>query len=183
MLEALYTRAEYDRLPEGFPAELVEGCLVKEPAPAFDHGRTGARLRAILQEHVGIDRLPLTPCDVAVDEHNVYQPDIVVLAEEDLARLDRERRLGRHTSYVGTPVLVVEILSPSTAARDRDVKADRMLGAGVVEVWLVDPTQRSIEIRSAGTDARVSVGADEARSQVVLGLVVVPRELFSDATR
>lgn len=44
VLDALFTRADYDQLPEGFPAELVEGCLVKERAPTFDHGRAGSRL-------------------------------------------------------------------------------------------------------------------------------------------
>lgn len=183
VLDALYTRADYDRLPEGFPAELVEGCLVKEPAPRFDHGRAGARLRAILQELVGIDRLPLTPCDVAVDDHNVYQPDIVVLSEADLARLERERRAGRHTSYVGTPLLAIEILSPATAARDRDVKAAHLLRAGVGEVWLVDPDARTIDVcRRGAAPARVA-DADEARSGVVPGFAVVPRDLFDDRSR
>lgn len=183
MLEALYTRAEYDRLPEGFPAELVEGCLVKEPAPTFDHGRTGARLRALLQEFVGVDRLPLTPCDVAIDEHNVYQPDIVVLSEEDLARLERERQAGRHSSYVGTPVLAIEVLSPSTARRDREVKAKHMLRAGVGEVWLVDPSARSIEVLRQSAELRVFAGSEEVRSCAVPGFAVAPRALFDDRRR
>ncbi len=32
-----FTRDDYLRLPEGFPAELIQGQLVKEPAPTSDH--------------------------------------------------------------------------------------------------------------------------------------------------
>ena len=43
------------------------------------------------------------------------------------------------------PELVVEVLSPSTAARDRNLKRRRYAAAGVLEYWLVDPVARTIE--------------------------------------
>jgi len=69
----------------------------------------------------------------------------------------------------GAPDLVVEILSPSTQAYDRNLKRKKYLESGVAEVWLVDLDDRSIEVWLADsalpkrvTDALVwSVGGEE----------------------
>ena len=44
-----------------------------------------------------------------------------------------------------TPDLVVEILSPGTAKRDRAHKKDVYEQCGVPEYWIVEPTSKSIE--------------------------------------
>jgi Uma2 family endonuclease len=46
---------------------------------------------------------------------------------------------------VQPPVLVIEILSPSTASTDRHRKRAAYLAHGVAEVWLVDVDARAIE--------------------------------------
>ena len=138
-----FTRVDWERLPEGFPAQLIQGQLVKEPAPTYGHQRLGARIRFALLSLLGPDRVPDTPADVLVDDVNVYQPDVVVLrAPADDA-----------SHYVGVPLLAVEVLSRSTRKRDRDVKAERLLVLGVEEVWLVDPERR----RDRDTQRRASV--------------------------
>ena len=55
------TRIDYDRLPEGFPAQLIDGHLVREAAPTYGHNRIGARIRAALVSLVGPDRVPDSP--------------------------------------------------------------------------------------------------------------------------
>ena len=46
----------------------------------------------------------------------------------------------------GVPDLVVEVLSPSTEARDRGIKLRRYARAGVPHSWIVDPGQRTLEV-------------------------------------
>lgn len=63
----------------------------------------------------------------------------------------------------GPPDLVVEVLSPATAARDRGVKLERYRLYGVPEYWVVDPDQRTIEVWKLARDAHgpvVHQGAD-----------------------
>ena len=48
-----FTREDYDRLPEGFPCELIEGELVKEPSPFYQHQRVSLRLARIIGDAVG----------------------------------------------------------------------------------------------------------------------------------
>jgi Uma2 family endonuclease len=91
--------------------------------------------------------------DVFVDDWNVLQPDVLVIRPEVLAEAD--------TEGPGIPLLVVEVLSPSTARRDRSRKTRIYLRAAVCEVWLVDPSARTIELH---TTAGVERFAGEARA-------------------
>ncbi len=110
----------------------------------------------------------MAPCDVVIDERNVFQPDVVVL----------RKRASWNRSDVGIPRLAIEILSPTSARRDRARKAPRLLAAGVDEVWLVDPAAESIEIVSRD-GRRTAAGDHPAVSAAIPGFVVVPRELFT----
>ncbi len=63
-----FTRKDYLELPEGFPAELVDGGLVKRPAPTRWHQRLVGGVFRRLAELVSEDRLLSAPTDVFVDE-------------------------------------------------------------------------------------------------------------------
>ena len=76
-LTILFTRRDYAALPEGFPAQLLEGVLVKTPGPRPGHQAIASRIHVALARLVGPGRALFAPVDVAVDEWNVYQPDLV----------------------------------------------------------------------------------------------------------
>ena len=135
-----FTRDDYMRLPEGFPAQLIDGALVKEPAPVPYHQFTLSRLQRLLVETIGWARVLFSPVDLTIDDENVFQPDLVVFSrEQDIRPEDLE---------IETPLVVVEVLSPSTARYDRGVKVRGDLRKGVREVWLVDTDARTIEVRT-----------------------------------
>jgi len=167
-----YTRANYDRLPEGFPAQLIEGCLVKEPSPTCRHQRLETRILMQLVALVGPDRALPVPADVGLDEHNVYQPDVVVLRQiPDDASSD-----------VGIPLLAVEVFSLTSRRRDREVKTGHLLAAGVEEVWLVDGDLDTLEVhRPDGVET--ARGETGLRSRALPGFLLVPEELFRPPAR
>jgi Uma2 family endonuclease len=164
-----FTRRDYMRLPEGFPAQLVEGSLVRDPAPLPWHQRVARRLLFAFATIVGEERVMHAPLDLVLDDENIYQPDVLVF--------DREVQFRPGTREVETPALVAEVLSPSTSDVDRGVKSRRYLSGGVREVWLVDPDEGTVEIRGPGGITRTGPGG-AARSAAVDGLVVDLARLF-----
>ncbi len=161
-----YTRADYMRLPEGFPAELVDGMLVKEPSPTGWHQELGQRLVIRLRERIG-PALP-SPIDVFIDDYNVLQPDVAVLPAGTT--------VGPEMAQIPIPVFVVEVLSPSTAKRDRGTKTAIYLRAGVKEVWLVDPETETVEIATAS--GRENVGPKTVARAKTLAFDMDLAELF-----
>ena len=77
------------------------------------------------------------PGDVELDARSLVQPDVYVLPLSD-------GRRPRDSDPELTPLLVIEVLSPSTARHDRVVKRPRYQRAGV-ECWLVDMDSRMVE--------------------------------------
>ncbi len=163
----MMTRRDYELLPEGTQVELCDGVLVKQPSPRFGHQRVQREiLKQLFQLPDPLFAVP-GPLDVLIDEINVFVPDIVVL---DTMPKDDD-------PYVGVPIAVFEILSPSTRERDRNYKARRLLGLGVEEVWLVDPLSCTIDVVSVN-EVRAFEGDSPARSDVMPDFSLVPAQLF-----
>ncbi|MCL6627366.1 Uma2 family endonuclease [Alicyclobacillus shizuokensis] len=82
----------------------------------------------------------IAPMDLCFEESmktpHVVQPDLFVMCGE----YGRERRI------VGIPVLVVEILSPSTAANDTIRKLNLYQRMNVREYWIVEPDENIINV-------------------------------------
>ncbi|MHB8767226.1 MAG: Uma2 family endonuclease [Deferrisomatales bacterium] len=115
-------------------------------------------------------RLYVAPFDVRLprgsepdDEvDTVVQPDLVVVC--DRAKLDDR-------GCRGAPDLVIEILSPSTAARDHIDKLALYEKHGVREYWLVHPTDRLVMIYRRGEDGPYGVPAvHSAEHRVAVGI-------------
>ena len=82
----------------------------------------------------------VSPLDVIFGEDETSQPDVLFITK---ARADIIQDRG----IFGAPDLVVEVLSPSSTRRDRQEKSTKYLRFMVQEYWLVNPAERSIEVR------------------------------------
>ena len=99
-------------------------------------GRIFFQLFAAIEEK-GRGRVFSAPIDVQFTDHDVVEPDIiVVLAENDI--ITESRIQGSHD-------LVVEILSPSTKQNDEGLKKQLFEQHAVAEYWIVDPDAKSIQ--------------------------------------
>ncbi|HEX4082937.1 MAG TPA: Uma2 family endonuclease, partial [Acidimicrobiales bacterium] len=72
----------------------------------------------------------LSPCDWVIAPTTVFQPDLMVV---------RKDQLDLDEPFTGTPLLVVEVRSPSTAVTDQTLKRQQYAQHGVAAYWLVDP--------------------------------------------
>lgn len=86
------------------------------------------------------------PVDVVFDEKNVVEPDLVIVASAN-SSIIVERAVE------GAPDVVVEVLSPSSIARDRKLKLHLYARFGVREYWIVDPVKATLEAHRLAGDA------------------------------
>ena len=180
--DGAWTFDDYARLPDnGFRYEVIDGALVMSPAPLVRHQTTFRQLFKHLVRHVERRRLGevwSAPIDVVLgDRATPVQPDIVFVARERLHIVGRER-------IEGAPDLVVEILSRSTAARDRGLKFDLYAASGVREYWLADPDERTLEVYVLRGQAYAPLGSyrpgEVAASELLPDLKLNVKELFED---
>ncbi len=137
-----WTAARVRALPDdGRRYELVSGELLVTPAPRPRHQLALAALYDRLAPYLaetGLGRLLWSPADLALGEDEVLQPDLFVVP-------GRETQSLRAWTDVTALLLVIEVVSPSTAHYDRQLKRLRYQRAGVPEYWIVDPDARIIE--------------------------------------
>lgn len=115
--------------------ELIDGELEVNPAPSSRHQTVSRRLQHELMlalEDTGLAEVFNAPVDVLLGEHDVLQPDLVIVPRE-------KRDIIVPRGIEGVPQVVVEILSPGTAVLDRRVKRATYEKYGIPEYWLVDP--------------------------------------------
>lgn len=131
---------DYSTLPDdGKRYELLEGDLVVTPAPSPLHQRVSKRLQRQLESYFetrGLGEVFNAPVDVILTPHDVVQPDLVVVGQA--AQVSNR-------GIEGAPLLVVEVLSPTTRERDRTIKASRYSTLGVKHYWILDPEAQQLE--------------------------------------
>jgi Uma2 family endonuclease len=135
------TVRDYLARPEEFGVELIEGEFVMTPAPNTHHQEAVGRLYRELSNYLDRTRegkLFLSPTDVILAEDLVLQPD--------LSFVSRDRLQMVRDQLHGPPDLVIEVLSDTTRVKDRFVKRDKYARFGVREYWIVDPSERSVEV-------------------------------------
>lgn len=142
----LITYADYAALNDGRRYQVFSGMLIFEPAPTTSHQQIVANLFHILADYIresalGGILLP-SPVDVVLDPEGpqieVLQPDILWIRPERAAIIKK-------AAVFGVPDLVVEVLSPTNARRDRIEKLQRYHRFGVPHIWLVDSEHRVFE--------------------------------------
>lgn len=120
--------------------ECVDGELLVSPSPRLVHQSMVMLLWRALEDfsrEAGIGCAFVAPGDLELDRFTLVQPDVYVLPLVD-------GRRPRTIEEIRFPLLLVEVLSPSTARYDRVVKRDRYQRHGV-EYWIVDIDARLIE--------------------------------------
>ncbi len=141
-----FTYEDYLNTPDDKRYELLDGELVMPPAPGELHqsvsGMLGWKLVQFAVEN-RLGRVYHAPFDVVLSNTDVVQPDLIFVSNE---RAD----IITPANIQGAPDLVVEILSPSTAARDKTFKRSLYARHGITEYWMVDLTEKTIIVLRLG---------------------------------
>jgi len=144
--QAKLTYADYAKTPEDGRYELLDGVLINIPTPLVYHQRVLGNLLYRVAPFVSERKLGHVysrPTDVLLSDTIVVEPDLLFVSSQRSHILTRE-------NIRGAPDLVVEILDPPTAERDRTVKLDLYARHGVQEYWIVDPDAKTIMVLLRG---------------------------------
>ncbi|GMT48002.1 MAG: hypothetical protein IEMM0007_1568 [bacterium] len=135
-----YTYKDYLAWPDEERWEIIGGeAYNMSPAPGTRHQRVVNRINIFLSTH---KRLPercsvfIAPTDVVLSEHDVVQPDVLVVCDD---------KKITEKNIQGVPDLVVEVLSPNTAIKDKREKRLLYEGVGIREYIIIDPTEQYVE--------------------------------------
>ena len=145
-VEAKLTYADYLETADDERCELLNGELVRFPSSREIHqyilGRLFLRLGTFIYGR-NLGKVYCSPFDVVLSDTDVVQPDLLFVSNGRESIITPENIQGARD-------LVVEILSPATAARDRTLKLDLYARHGVQEYWIVDPDAKTIMLLQRG---------------------------------
>lgn len=180
-----FTYRDYKSLPhsERERFELLEGELIPmAPSPGEPHQWVSIALASMLYQFVRahqLGRVYEAPFDVVLGEpaeEQVVQPDILFISKTRSEIIHAEE-------IRGAPDLVVEILSPATAEKDRTYKRTLYAKHGVKEYWLVDPESQAIEVLTLGARGYRRAGlykrGQTLESPIMVGLKIPLDEVFA----
>ena len=136
------TRAMLDALPDdGQRHEIIDGVHHVTPSPGTLHQAVVAELLVPLHAYLRAEPVGwvfASPSDIELAADTIVQPDVLVL------RRTSDRR-PQNWAEGGLPILVIEVIAPSSRSRDRIVKRPRYQRAGIAEYWIVDAESRLVE--------------------------------------
>lgn len=129
-------------LPEdGNRYEVVDGELFVTPAPVLPHQLAVAELHLLLATYLRERRLAdviFAPSDLEFDERTLVEPGLFVVPE-------LKAPTPRYFEDPSRLLLAIEVLSPSSARTDKNVKRRLYQRAGIPEYWVIDDDARVVE--------------------------------------
>ena len=181
----VYTYKDYLEWPEEERWELIEGVAYNmTPSPSRSHQKISAALVNALYQYLKGKNCEVyyAPFDVRLPEGDeednkiktVVQPDIVVIC--DPSKLDEK-------GCKGSPDLIMEILSPSTASIDYISKLKLYEKNQVSEYWIIHPIDKIVmvyRLLENGNYGRAEVYSekDRVKAGIFDDFVIDLKEIF-----
>ncbi len=135
------TFAEFEKLPDReFRFELRHGEPIEVPPAIHQHKFTQQRLLRLLYEPAGRAGEIVMEMGFKIGERNWRIGDLAFVSRELWDAIPKRGYLER------APELVIEILSPSNTTAEMRDKRKLCLENGSLEFWIVDDTQREVEV-------------------------------------
>ncbi|GHU55029.1 hypothetical protein FACS1894132_10520 [Clostridia bacterium] len=121
--------------------EKINGQIVAQASATYGHNNIVNNLSHIFSGFLRGKRCKVnTDVDVVLDEENTFRPDLFILCDPNKIL----KRDGEWLRVIGTPDLIVEVVSVSTMKKDIGIKKDIYEKYGVQEYWIVFPMERTI---------------------------------------
>lgn len=144
--EQKYSYADYLTWDECERWEIIDGIPYMQATPSRRHQEISGELYRQISNYLH-DKTCMVyhaPFSVRLDIENddtdiknVVEPDITIICDE--SKLDER-------GCKGTPDMIIEIISPSTAKKDRFIKFNKYEKSGVKIYWIVEPDTNLVNV-------------------------------------
>src|SRR5688500_1895679 len=176
--EASRRKAFYDSLRDGARDEFINGKKVMASPQRMEHGLAVRAISRALENHVERRGLGFVWRETWMIRltRNDYHPDVCFWRKEVADGFTRDQTI------FPPPDFIAEVLSETTAERDRGVKFIDYAAHGVREYWIVDPPARTIEQYALeGSEYRLlrKLDGGALRSEVVSGFEIQVADVFA----
>jgi Uma2 family endonuclease len=186
-INSIYSYADYLTWQFEQTVELIRGKILQMAAPGRKHQRISWELGGQFYRFFQNQRCQAytAPFDVRLhdkkkslkvnkDVFTVVQPDLCVIC--DLDKLD-------DNGCLGSPDLIIEILSPGNSSKEMKMKKQLYEESGVREYWIIDPirellVQYVLDANDKYSPPQILFDDETVDSAVFEGLSIVLKELF-----
>ncbi|MDX2213414.1 MAG: Uma2 family endonuclease [Oculatellaceae cyanobacterium bins.114] len=164
--------------------ELVDGELVEMPPESDENLEIARKLLLELIRHLPVSWVAWgTELEVTGRRARCRLPDLLVHTEASKAALAGTTR-ATITRDMPPPALVIEIVSPGKANRDRDYryKHTEYAAREIDEYWIIDPKERQITVChwiDGQYEDKVYRGSDQIQSNIVPNFALTSAEIFT----
>jgi Uma2 family endonuclease len=149
-LKGSYTYADYLMWQFKERVELIKGKVFKmSPAPSSFHQDTAWNLSREIDRvfKKTTCKMYFAPFDVRLINFKESTADnqITTVVQPDLCVICDRNKIDKR-GCVGSPDLIIEILSPGNSKKEMDIKYDLYEENKVLEYWIVNPSEKTISI-------------------------------------
>ena len=180
--QGYYTYADYITWDDDIRWELIDGVPYAMDNPTSRHQAISMALSLQLASFLKGESCKVfyAPLDVRLNpdegDDTVVQPDIMIVCDKSKIGMKGIR---------GAPDMVIEILSPSTAPRDKRVKLWKYSQAGVREIWILDPDIKTLQVfflENGNYAAKTYGERDNVTVEILEGCQINLEEVFAEQT-
>ena len=168
--------------------ELVSGNLIEMPPESPQNAEIAIKLLLIFAQFISPRLLRCKDTEIVVSgtRATVRLPDLMVLTENLANDLYSNQRSTINIDML-PPALVVEVVSPGKANRDRDYRFKRSEYAarGIAEYWIVDPQENKVTVLLLDNglyQENIYQNDDSINSQLLTQLQLTASQVFSAST-
>ncbi len=146
------TVSEFRQIPDppGFRIELHNGEVIQVSPPTLKHAKIEKRIYKLLEAR--LDNQGFVSMEVAFRAQPEFDCRIADVAFVNKVRYEAA---DEEDNFLGSPDLVVEVLSPSNTAAEMYEKERLCLATGALEFWVVDPNRDQVRVSSQSGPTRV----------------------------
>ncbi|WP_018931954.1 Uma2 family endonuclease [Gracilibacillus lacisalsi] len=183
-----YTYADYLSWSEEERMEIIDGVPYLQITPSRLHQEILSELHRQIANYLVGKKCKVYPAPFHVvlnleqenqkeeDSQNVFEPDITIVC--DSTKLDDR-------GCIGSPDLVMEIISTSTARKDKIEKFNKYEQGGVKEFWLVEPQEKIVSVFMLQDNHRFGrpelfTDEDQVTISIFKGLTIDLKMVFSE---